>query len=84
MVKRRKLFDGAIIIHSDFGYLKIMVSHRENVLHTPDLWEAFITKDSHNGLRKANTLAVPSAYTEIKLHKFLKYYGKYTFAEDAK
>lgn len=66
--RRMKLFDGAVIQHPHFGKLVIRVTHRDNVIGHPELWQA---------LGQDGKAACPDAYTEQGLHKTLKWYWRY-------
>ncbi|MFA5049250.1 MAG: hypothetical protein WC516_09565 [Patescibacteria group bacterium] len=60
-MKRKKLFDNALIEHPRFGKCSIHIMHKEN---NYDLWEC---------LDENVKLVVPSFYSERELHFNLKW-----------
>ena len=69
-MKRRKLFDGAVLLHPRFGEVVVRLTIRDNVVGCPELWEAW---QRRGGL--PDKLVCPSSFSERGLHFSLRWFA---------
>ena len=77
-MKRKKLFDGAVLLHPRFGEITVKLTVRNNVIGNPELWEALQCRAG-----VPDKLVCPSAFSERELHFSLRWFASrwqpYTF-----